>query len=524
MVTPYQRIVGLFDEKALSWIIEHALDRQALVKLSNVCGVSYAGMRTKSVPSEKLALDLVRHFFDKELVGEQIVKVLGKASAQEMAELRRAEVAAVRSSAQPNGSSTLRQFSRLVVALALDDREEAHETVPVMLHKAEPYFHQEVRPPEPADAEARPASGASPHPETDTRLARNGKDLDQALRAACDERERLEQQNKTLEARLGQLREQIKQLQIEIDTLRHDNRTFEKTVAEKDRELQHLKESLHQLPALTTQINQLERENRKLRYQLDKQPSPDQAALVLNPLVQTFDRNAEEIRESVRATFRTIESEYGDLRRTIDDLQKEMHTLRIEIQRERQPPSRLHRTVRRDQERVGIFVDVQNMFYAARQHDARLDFEKLMQAAVGERRLIRAVAYVIQTPEVDQTGFVAMLQQRSYQVRRKDLRLRSDGSAKGDWDMGMAIDMIGMADKLDVMVLVSGDGDFVSLVHLLKEMGPRVEVFSFPHNTARDLMEAADQYYAIDDTLLIKMDRQTAPANREPEQPGVTVE
>ena len=72
----------------------------------------------------------------------------------------------------------------------------------------------------------------------------------------------------------------------------------------------------------------------------------------------------------------------------------------------------------------------------------------------------------------------------------------------------MAIDMIGMADKLDVIVLVSGDGDFVSLVHLLKEMGPRVEVFSFPHNTARDLMETADRYYPIDEALLIKKDRQ----------------
>ncbi|MBM3262818.1 MAG: NYN domain-containing protein [candidate division Zixibacteria bacterium] len=176
--------------------------------------------------------------------------------------------------------------------------------------------------------------------------------------------------------------------------------------------------------------------------------------------------------------------------------------------------------MRRDQERVGIFVDVQNMFYAARQQSARLDFEKLMTAAVGERRMIRAMAYVIQSPEVDQTGFVSMLQQRSYQVKRKDLRQRSDGSAKGDWDMGMAIDMIGMADKLDVVVLVSGDGDFVALVHLLKEMGPRVEVFSFLHNTARDLMEAADHYYAIDESLLIKMDR-TPAMSREPESTPV---
>lgn len=159
-------------------------------------------------------------------------------------------------------------------------------------------------------------------------------------------------------------------------------------------------------------------------------------------------------------------------------------------------------------ERVALFIDVQNMWYAARQQhgiSARVDFEKLMQAAVGERRLIRAYAYVIQTPEVDQSGFVTMLEQFSYEVKRKDLRRRSDGSAKGDWDMEMAIDMIRIADKVDVVILASGDGDFVSLIQLLKERGPQVEVFSFPHNTARDLMETADHYHPMDAALLIDM-------------------
>ena len=162
-----------------------------------------------------------------------------------------------------------------------------------------------------------------------------------------------------------------------------------------------------------------------------------------------------------------------------------------------------------ESERVALFIDVQNMWYAARQQHgmaARVDFEKLMQAAVSDRRLIRAYAYVIQTPEVDQSGFVTMLEQFSYEVKRKDLRRRSDGSAKGDWDMEMAIDMIRMAEKVDVVILASGDGDFVSLIQLLKELGPRVEVFSFPHNTARDLMETADHYHPIDASLLIDMD------------------
>ncbi|MBI4531374.1 MAG: NYN domain-containing protein [Candidatus Latescibacteria bacterium] len=166
-----------------------------------------------------------------------------------------------------------------------------------------------------------------------------------------------------------------------------------------------------------------------------------------------------------------------------------------------------------DPDRVGIFVDVQNIFYAAKQFNARLDFEKLLRTSVGHRRLIRAIAYVIQSPEVDQSGFITMLQQKNYEVKRKNLRLRSDGSAKGDWDMGMAIDMISLADRLDVVVLVSGDGDFVSLVNLIKTMGPRVEVFSFLHNTAKDLMQAADSHYSIEEGLLLKLNNTNGDGN-----------
>jgi uncharacterized LabA/DUF88 family protein len=132
-----------------------------------------------------------------------------------------------------------------------------------------------------------------------------------------------------------------------------------------------------------------------------------------------------------------------------------------------------------------------------------LDYAKLLEACVGQRRLIEAISYVVQTPDVDQSNFVAMLQHKNYSVKMKDLRQRADGSAKGDWDMGMAIDMITLADKVDVVVLVSGDGDFVSLVNLLKAKGPRVEVFAFPHNTAIDLREAADEFYPIGEGLLL---------------------
>lgn len=220
-----------------------------------------------------------------------------------------------------------------------------------------------------------------------------------------------------------------------------------------------------------------------------KELLPDTA---IRDIKETHDRVFKEAISSSRERKEILE-QIGQLREQLDSLKD--HTSDQQVAREEIPES---------QKRVGIFVDVQNIFYASKQFHARLDFDKLLRVAVGPRRLIRAIAYVVQSPDVDQSSFISMLQQKGYEVRRKDLRQRSDGSAKGDWDMGMAIDIMRFVNTLDVVVLVSGDGDFVSLVNLVKTIGPRIEVVSFLHNTARDLINSADNHIPIEDELLIK--------------------
>ena len=155
-------------------------------------------------------------------------------------------------------------------------------------------------------------------------------------------------------------------------------------------------------------------------------------------------------------------------------------------------------------QRVGIFVDVQNLFYSARNlYDAKIDFGKLLDFVVGGRLLIRAIAYLVHKEGVDQSGFVEALRRFGYEIKSKDLKERADGSAKGDWDMGIAIDSISIAPRLDTVVLISGDGDFVPLVELLQARGCRVEVLAFERSTAVELKEAADFYTAIEESLLL---------------------
>ncbi|MCD6087355.1 MAG: NYN domain-containing protein [Candidatus Hydrothermae bacterium] len=155
--------------------------------------------------------------------------------------------------------------------------------------------------------------------------------------------------------------------------------------------------------------------------------------------------------------------------------------------------------------RVGIFVDVQNMFYSAKEYfGGKVDFEKLLAQAVRDRTLVVAFAYLITSEEVDQSGFISVLEHLGFNVKAKPLKRRPDGSARGDWDMGIAIDSILFAPKLDVVVLVSGDGDFTELVRVLQAQGTTVEVMSFPQNTSDELKKVADRFVPLTEDIIIK--------------------
>ncbi len=159
-------------------------------------------------------------------------------------------------------------------------------------------------------------------------------------------------------------------------------------------------------------------------------------------------------------------------------------------------------------QRVGVFIDVQNMFYATKNlYGSKLNYSKLLDYIARGRDLVRSVAYVVQTPEIDQSNFLTMLRSNGYEVRSKELKQRPDGSCKGDWDMGLALDALSMAERLDVVAIVSGDGDFVDLVTFLKARGVRVEIYSFPYSTAEDLRATATEFYQMGPEIVMNPTR-----------------
>lgn len=155
-----------------------------------------------------------------------------------------------------------------------------------------------------------------------------------------------------------------------------------------------------------------------------------------------------------------------------------------------------------------MFVDVQNMFYSAKTlHQSKIEYRKLLEGVLRGRKLVRAIAYVVQKADVDHSSFLEALRRSGYEVKEKELTVREDGTSKGDWKMEIALDAVTLEPKLDCIVLVSGDGDFVPLVQVLNMRGCRTEVVSFAQSTSNELMRACHQFIPIEQDMLFKEEK-----------------
>ena len=180
--------------------------------------------------------------------------------------------------------------------------------------------------------------------------------------------------------------------------------------------------------------------------------------------------------------------------------------------------------VKKDQ-RVGIFIDVQNLYHSAKNlYNSRVNFKELVKHLVANRKLIRVVAYVVKAEGAledlhserttasnqsrgdkaasmgPEASFFDALKQAGIELRMKDIQIYPGGMKKADWDVGMAVDAIRMGEFLDVVVLVTGDGDFLPLVDYIKwGMGRLVEVAAFSKTGSAKMKEEADKFIPLED-------------------------
>ncbi|MDP3947891.1 MAG: NYN domain-containing protein [bacterium] len=184
----------------------------------------------------------------------------------------------------------------------------------------------------------------------------------------------------------------------------------------------------------------------------------------------------------------------------------------------------MHQNIQHKDQRVGIFIDIQNLYHSAKNlYGARVNYNELIKALLAGRNLIRATGYVVKSEGVEgatppspapvrrdsvgddphggariassEAAFFEALEKEGIELRMKDLQVYAGGMKKADWDVGMAVDAIRMGSALDVVILVTGDGDFIPLVEYLKwGLGRQVEVAAFGRSASGKLKEIADRF------------------------------
>ncbi|MFH1430313.1 MAG: NYN domain-containing protein [Candidatus Uhrbacteria bacterium] len=172
--------------------------------------------------------------------------------------------------------------------------------------------------------------------------------------------------------------------------------------------------------------------------------------------------------------------------------------------------------IKHQEQRVAVFIDAQNLYHSA-QHmfGGNPNFAEILKDAVADRRLVRAIAYVIRGPSGTEQPFFDALKKLGIATKEKDLQEFASGAKKADWDVGLAIDAIRVSDLVDVVVICSGDGDFIPLVEYLQHRGRLVEVVAFRATTSGKLQEIVDDFVDLTDKKYILKSRRNAPRKRE---------
>lgn len=167
--------------------------------------------------------------------------------------------------------------------------------------------------------------------------------------------------------------------------------------------------------------------------------------------------------------------------------------------------------IKHESQRVAVIIDTQNLYHSAKNlHKSRVNFGAVVEQAVAGRQLIRAVSYVVNTESGEESAFFEALEKIGIEIKTKDLQIFYGGAKKADWDVGMAVDAIKIAPKVDAIVFATGDGDFIPAVEYIKSLGCQVEAITFGRSASSGLRAAVDDFIDMDDdpnTYLIRRRR-----------------
>lgn len=507
----------------LAWILTELLDEKEITNLKNRCGIRDAPTPIDSCSANWIIENLTEAFFRQETAQqvvheylvqktEHAIRRVGYMNVQEIQTFLRTCTHLVEGG----------DFTEIVWALLTDSRQDVQQHGQKLLNEYEQSVH------EIANVGSLAGHGLKnndtnqgDHP-PNTVVHENINAI-QALEVSVDvppekpEQTSIPKESPTLETDLKHVPRQqtINQLNDECSALKKDNENLKQQLQQSLQINEDFREKEHRFMEQDIHVQQLQLEIHNLKRQVEKMSNQSAEIQSFQKVAQAeLSVELKSFEELVYKGNQTIEQMQSDFQSQVSELGKFSEMSKSALLRARDRVEQFlgqhdskqnsQNRVLKEQPSVGVFVDVQNMFYAAKDRYAgRVDYIKLLDLIVGPRQLVVAYAYVVQIPEINQSGFLSLLEHNGYTIKSKDLRLRGDGTAKGDWDVGIAIDIVSMLGALDVVILASGDGDFCALAELIKQHGKRVEVVAFEHNTSMDLQRMADQFFPIGDELLI---------------------
>ena len=511
----------------LTWFLTILLNEREIFQLLMHTNLVTDPDRLHSSSKQELLNRLTKAFFGQSHIDEIVVQHLSQKAEDAISRVGYMVVDEIQTFFKsPKPLIESGEFGEVVWALLADSREDVHAHGYHLLTTAYETYKPLHQAPAPQNTQTHNSVQHQPSSEIEEIQAKDVDDLE-GLRDQIDgqanEIEHLERTLANFQGEHSTLQKKNKRLEQHCQFLLEENKalkTKEDTYQEKEEQiifLQQENESLHEKATQYAETNaslmKLEGEHQQLLTKYNDITTQFNELTQIKTSKETFRVELKLVEEAVYKEYQALEQLKSDLQNHFESIEKSHETSRNALNQIRQTvdyldvsDSEVVNQVEQSgsQPRVGVFVDVQNMFYAAKDRfERRVDYIKLLDLIVGPRQLISAYAYIVQIPEIKQSNFISLLEHNGYTIRSKDLRLRGDGSAKGDWDVGIAVDVVSMLAKLDVVILASGDGDFCPLAELIKQQHKRIEVVAFEHNTSMDLQAMADQFFPIGEELLM---------------------
>lgn len=498
----FEKVKRCINSGTLANIIHESFPHKELAKLMSSLGVVYPGVRVESIDQHDLARDFAEDAWNNPILFASLEKALDKVHQEDLSEIRSMKQDEIKSALKQMDKVFLNgAVGKMVWVLLKDDRHEVTALLKPFLKKVYRCIKDQYK-------EVQKAEDFMDRMKRGTLSAEENRALRDMLLSSRDKHIKLEQKLKEKERKIESMASERDALKKEIGGMKRENGALSQALASLRKEIEKEEAEISRLAAEAKSMSKSE--ERKLRHQLhdferEARKREHELSVMKGKLSLMEERFQSKNAECIRLAA-DIELYDAEKTRFEEQIKRVIESSSLKPASEAEIASKPVSVPKEKGRRLGVFLDAQYLWYAARTLEKKIDFGELLDLIVPGRHLVKAMAYVVIQSRPNQELFLKALERKGFEVRSKALIRRADGSTEGSWDTGIVTDVIRLVDRsdLDIVHLVTGDGDFTDLCRFLKTKGIRVETSSFPFNTAQDLIKCVDEFFPLDERVFRK--------------------